>query len=247
MIKNKFEQDYKALLNRVINDGVDTTNRAGIDTTSLFGQQLTIDLSEGMPILTGKMIMFDKAKAEFEWMISGDDSDKHLIDNNVKWWKPWTENNKILKSYPHQLRKYNGNFDQLDYAIKEIKKGSRRAYVTMWNPSDLNEQKLPCCYTGFNFIRENNNLNLVVHFRSSDVFLGLPYDVLVLSYLLLHVADKTSLEASKLYLNLANAHIYEDHIDESIKITNLSSFPLVKLENVNNYKSHNFIKTKLII
>ena len=59
-------------------------------------------------------------------------------------------------------------------------------HATLWNPKDLKETKLPPCYTGFTFSHYNGFLNMNMHFRSSDMFLGLPYDICVGALLLHH-------------------------------------------------------------
>ena len=170
MRNNIFEQQYKTILMKALIKGTLTENRTKIKTYKLFNENLNIDLKYGFPIITGKKIFFNKALAEFKWIYEGKTDLKYLNDNNINWWDDFAIKGELGKVYGYQVKKFNGIFDQVDYVIKEIKKNSRRAIITLWNPTELQEQTIPCCYTQFNFVKINNNLNMTMNFRSSDMF-----------------------------------------------------------------------------
>ena len=210
---SKFESDYKKLLKRVLTHGTVTKNRTGINTITSFGEELTIDLAKGFPIVTGKKIFFDKALHEYLWIKDGGTKIKYLNDHGIMWWDSYADSDGSLgNTYGYQLRCFNGEEDQLMKAIQEIKNNSRRAYITMWNPSDLHKQVLPCCYTGITFVRIGYELNLSIDFRSSDIFLGLPYDIIFGALLLSDVAEFCELTVGKLKMNLNNAHLYVNNV-----------------------------------
>lgn len=249
---NKFEQDYKKLLLSVLQYGEESLNRTNVNTIKLFNKTLNIDISKGFPILTAKKIFFKKALAEFKWIYEGKTDLKYLNDNKVYWWDDFAINGNLGKVYGYQIKKYNNQINQIKYCINEIKNNTRRAIITMWNPSDLKEQVLPCCYTQFNFVRINNKLNLSIHFRSSDLFLGLPYDIIIGALFLITIANECNLTPKMLGLNLADAHIYINHIKQiNLYIDNkIHQLPQLKGNYNNyilqNYKSENYIKTELI-
>ena len=210
---SKFESDYKKLLRRVLTHGTMTKNRTGVNTITSFGEELTIDLSKGFPIVTGKKIFFDKALHEYLWIKDGGTTIKYLNEHGITWWNSYADSfGSLGKTYGYQLRSFNGDKDQLMDAIQEIRGNSRRAHITMWNPSELNETALPCCYTGITFVRIGNELNLNIDFRSSDIFLGLPYDIIFGALLLHDTADFCDLIVGKLKMNLNNAHIYINNV-----------------------------------
>lgn len=250
---SNFEKLYKNLLIKVLQRGEECKNRTSINTIKLFNQVLNIDVTEGFPILTSKKIFFKKALAEFKWMYEGRTDLQYLKNNKINWWDDFAENNSLGKVYGHQIKKYNDSIDQIKYCIDEINKNSRRAIITLWNPSDLNNQALPCCYTQMNFVKTNNKLNLAIHFRSSDLFLGLPYDIIIGALFLYTIAKECNLTPKTLGLNLADAHIYKNHI-EQINIYNknkIYALPTLK-GNYNNYYLDNymcnkFIKTPLVL
>ena len=230
-MNSNFEQDYKDIIRDIISYGTKDRNRTGVDTLVL--PNLSITFSSGydqlVPLITGKKVFYSKALAEFEWIYQGMTNVDYLNKHNIKWWNEYAdENGELGKTYGYQLRKYNGYFDQLRYVEKEIIKGSRRAHATFWNPAELEETALPCCYTGVTFVLTNDSkiLNASIQFRSSDVFLGLPYDFIFGYRLLKEVANSTNKVVGSITYNLANAHIYENHIEQCAKYLSLSHYNL---------------------
>ncbi len=248
-----FETEYKNLLLQCLSNNALTTNRTNVKTYKLFNKSINIDLTKGFPVLTSKKIFFEKALAEFRWMFKGRTDLKYLQDNNIKWWNDFANDNRELgKVYGHQIRNFGYEVDQIKYVINEINNNSRRAIITLWNPCDLQDQALPCCFTQFNFVRISNKLNMTMAFRSSDLFLGLPYDIIVGALFLITISNKCNLMANTLGLNLADAHIYETHINQVKKYCNnkMHKLPMLKGDYNNyilkNYISENFIKADLI-
>tara|TARA_R110002124_G_scaffold34777_3_gene113729 strand:+ start:1188 stop:1952 length:765 start_codon:yes stop_codon:yes gene_type:complete len=251
-MSSTFEQEYKLLLQETLFNGELCSNRTDVKTYKQFNKSLNINLQDGFPILTGKKLFFDKALAEFKWIYEGRTDLEFLHKHNIFWWDDFAKNNKLGKVYGYQIKQFNGIFNQIEYVIKEIQNNSRRALITLWNPTDLKDQALPCCYTQFNFVRVNNKLNMTMHFRSSDLFLGLPYDIIVGALFLKTIADKCGLIASTLGLNLADAHIYECHQPQVIEYISAETFDLSVLQgkyedyNLKEYKHNKFIKAELI-
>lgn len=246
-----FERDYKQLLERCLIQGELCENRTDVKTYKLFNQSFNIDISENFPIVTAKKVNFKHALTEFMWMMSGDTSLKYLNDNGIKWWDGFAKDGQLGKVYGYQIRKFNGVFDQIEYAKKEILNNSRRAIITLWNPTDLEDQALPCCFTGFNFVRQGDKLNMAMDFRSSDMFLGLPYDIQVGALLLATMAKKTGLKPNLLGINLKDAHIYETHRKQVIEYCKRPNYilPVLTIDKgyeLSEYKHGSFIKAELI-
>jgi thymidylate synthase len=249
---SSFEKKYKKILLQCLTEGEECNNRTGINTFKLFNKSFNINLNKGFPIVTGKKIFFDKALAEFRWMFEGRTDISYLNKRNVKWWNDYTSTDDLGKVYGHQIRNYNDNIDQIEYATTEIKNNSRRAIINLWNPSDLQEQALPCCFTQFNFVRVNNKLNMSMNFRSSDLFLGLPYDIIVGALFLTTMAEQTNLLPNYLGINLIDAHIYKPHIKQTLQYckNKIHKLPILqgKYESYSllNYNCNNYIKAELI-
>ena len=254
MVDNScFELEYKQLLMRCLIKGDLCNNRTEEKTYKLFNQTFNISLNKGFPIVTGKKIFFNKALAEFKWIYEGRTDLKYLQDNNINWWDNFAINNKLGKIYGYQIRNFNGSFDQVKYVINEINNNSRRAIITLWNPVELKEQALPCCYTQLNFVRVGRHLNMSINFRSSDLFLGLPYDIIFAALFLHTIANECKLIPYELGVNIADAHVYQCHKDNVKEYYTSINYNLPKLlgdyntYKLDNYKHSKFIKSKLII
>lgn len=218
---NEFESDYKNLVAEILIENEIIENRTGVRTLVDFNKHLTIDTRLGIPILTGRKIFFDKAYHEYRWIRDGLSTTKYLKDNDIHWWDAWAdENGNLGKTYGYQLRNFNGEVDQLEHVHWELKQNSRRAHATFWNPSELNETKLPPCYTGITFMRVGHKLNMSMQLRSSDVMVGLPYDILVAYFFLIEVAEFNDLRPNKLGIQITNAHIYENHLQQANEYLN---------------------------
>lgn len=250
-MNNIFETNYKMLLELILLKGTSEKNRTSVDCLTLFGQQLNIDMSKNLlPIVTGKQIFYNKAYHEFIWFIEGLTTTHYLNQNKIHWWDEYADQyGNLGKTYGYQLRSYNGEFDQLDYVCRELKQKSRRAHITLWNPTELNQTALPCCYTGFTFVVDNEGkrLNMTMQFRSSDAFLGLPYDIIVGALFMKRIAEFSELEIGQMTMSLDNVHIYKNHTRQVIKYINMPIYNLPYFTGTENisYKCGPYIKAKL--
>ena len=134
--------------------------------------------------------------------------------------------------------------DQLQNVIDGIKAvktnpsdpRGRRLIVNSWNPIDLDKMCLPPCHYCFQFSVENDTLNLSVNMRSSDLFLGLPWNMnyALLNYMIAHL---TELQPGKLVFNLSDAHIYVNCIEQVKEQLTRNIRTLPKLEITRKHNS----------
>ena len=91
-----------------------------------------------------------------------------------------------------------------------------------------------------------------MNFRSSDLFLGLPYDIIVGSLFLITMAEQTNLLPNYLGINLIDAHIYKPHIEQTLQYCKNKTHKLPVLQgkyesySLLNYNCNNYIKADLI-
>ena len=130
----------------------------------------------------------------------------------ITWWDHWAVDDAIPFSYGHNVKSFNGTTDQIAQVHSELINGGRRGVLTFWNPSELSKTPLPPCYTSMTFVRVGHSLNMDFAIRSSDVAVGLPYDMIIGALFLIEMAQHTNLVPKYLKVNLANAHIYENCI-----------------------------------
>lgn len=88
-MKKHHDEIYLELMEKVLSEGVEKTDRTGTGTKSIFGTQMRFDLKETFPLLTSKKIPFRAVAHELLWFISGDTNIKYLVDNGVSIWNEW--------------------------------------------------------------------------------------------------------------------------------------------------------------
>ena len=264
------EYQYLKLLARILKDGKTKQSRGICPIKSVFGAQLRFDLRYGFPLLTTKKTAFKSLTHEMLWFISGSDNIKYLNDNKVHIWDGFADDKGDLgRVYGVQWRKWqapNGKIvDQLQWAIDEINNhpNSKAILVSAWNPGELSEMRLPPCHTMFQFDVIKGKLYMQLYQRSSDVFLGLPFNIAQYTELLLMVAKVTGLEAREFVVSIGDAHLYTNQIDAAKEQLQRKPYQFPKLQlngdqrtiddfkfsdfELLNYKHHDQIKAPVVI
>jgi thymidylate synthase len=83
---NNLDARYQALLEDIINCGVEKKDRTGTGTLSVFGRQIRHKMSEGFPLLTTKKMAWKTMVVELLWFLRGDTNIKFLVDNGCHIW-----------------------------------------------------------------------------------------------------------------------------------------------------------------
>ena len=239
------EEQYINLLKDVMEHGEESQGRNAI-TKSLFAQHLKFDLRDGFPLLTTKKVPFKSIVEELLMFLRGQTNTQVLRDKNIHIWdgntnKQFQDSNNLSHldewdmgwMYGKAFRDYDG-VDQLMYCINTIKTDpkSRRIVMTSFNPAKVKEGVLwPCHSMVLQFYVSNDgHLDLFCVNRSSDLFLGLPFNIASSALLLTIVAHLTNLKPRYFNLSLGDCHIYSNHYTQVEKQINRILFTFPKLE-----------------
>ncbi len=214
-------KQYLELLNHILKDGTDKSDRTGTGTRSTFGYQMRFDLAEGFPLLTTKKLHLKSIIHELLWFLKGDTNVRYLQENGVRIWNEWAdENGDLGHVYGYQWRSWpdynNGSIDQIAEVQDTIRHNpdSRRIIVSAWNVADIKNMKLPPCHALFQFYVANGRLSLQLYQRSADCFLGVPFNIA--SYaLLLMMAQSADLKPGEFIHTLGDAHLYLNHLEQA--------------------------------
>lgn len=83
---NKLDTDYQALLQDILENGVEKSDRTGTGTISVFGRQIRHNMQAGFPLLTTKRMAVKTCMTELKWFLKGDTNIKYLVDNKCNIW-----------------------------------------------------------------------------------------------------------------------------------------------------------------
>src|SRR5215216_3758594 len=206
---------YHNLLTRILDEGVEKTDRTGTGTLSVFGHQMRFDLTQGFPLVTTKKVHTRSVFAELLWFLRGDTNVKWLQDRGVTIWDEWAdENGDLGPVYGYQWRSWPAPDGRHVDGLRRDP-DSRRHIVSAWNVADIPDMALAPCHTMFQFYVAEGRLSCQLYQRSADVFLGVPFNIASYALLTLMIAQVTGLKPGEFVHTLGDAHIYSNHIEQA--------------------------------
>ncbi|MBR2543256.1 thymidylate synthase [Candidatus Saccharibacteria bacterium] len=208
-------------------------------TIRLPHQVLQFDLEEEFPILVSKQVGFKTAVLEILWIYQVASNDvRWLRKRNVKIWNEWEISetgeyqgrniNEIFKknhpeepttNFAHTIGTAYGwivnRYNLIGNLIETLKQnpGNRRMVLSLWQNEWLETAALPSCVWNSQWNLIDGRLNVLVTSRSSDVPLGLPFNVVQYSVLCHLIARSIGAKPGQLTFITNDAHIYENQID----------------------------------
>lgn len=229
-------QQYHDLLKRIKNEGIDKSDRTGVGTRSVFGDQRRYNLGEGFPAVTTKRLHFKSIVHELLWFLTGDTNIKYLNERGVTIWDEWADKNGNLGPvYGKQWRSWETadgrTVDQIKGVVEQIKinPDSRRLIVSAWNPGDVDKMALPPCHLLFQFYVADGKLSCQMYQRSADTFLGVPFNIASYALLTHMIARVTGLDVGEFVHTIGDAHIYRNHFTQVDTQLSREPRPLPKL------------------
>lgn len=226
-------QQYLQLLQHILDNGAEKTDRTGTGTKSVFGYQMRFDLQKGFPLVTTKKVHLKSIIYELLWFLKGETNTRYLKEHGVSIWDEWAdENGELGPVYGKQWRSWEGKdgkvIDQVSDLINQIKKNpdSRRLIINAWNVADLPKMALMPCHTMFQFYVANGRLSCQLYQRSADVFLGVPFNIASYALLTLMVAQVCDLQPGEFIHTFGDVHIYNNHMEQVNLQLSRTPYPL---------------------
>jgi len=227
----KFSNDYTSLILNVLDSDIEMNNRTGVQTKVIDQPTVvSINLNDRILPTVGTRKTFPKsAAAEVAWFIKGD-QDISFIKKYAPMWDKFSETipsvngnfEGVVAAYGHRWRNHFGR-DQLKDAIAALKKdpSNRRIYISAWDSStdgllDTESKNVPCP-VGYTLSIVKGKLNSAIMLRSSDLFVGLPYDIMGHALLMNAISHSLNVELGTLHATLAHPHLYECHFDMALE------------------------------
>ncbi|WP_046060264.1 thymidylate synthase [Paracidovorax citrulli] len=227
-------KQYLELLEDILQNGEVKADRTGTGTTSVFGRQIRHNLANGFPLLTTKKLHFKSIANELIWFLSGNTNIAWLNEHGVSIWDEWaTPEGELGPVYGKQWTawptKDGGTINQIDYVVNTLKTNpnSRRILFHGWNPEYLPDESkspvqnaenglmaLPPCHLLYQFYVANGKLSSQLYIRSSDSFLGLPYNIASLALLTHMLAQQCDLIPHEIVVSIGDLHAYANHMEQ---------------------------------
>ena len=191
-----------------------------------------------IPYVPARKFKIQYMIAEALWYLSGDNKTE-WIANYAPFWRDISDDGvtansaygaRIFKTHPRIAQ---GTLNQWEYIKDELRRDpdSRRAFLHIRTPSDsiIGSKDVPCTI-GLQFFIRDGKLDLIVNMRSSDLVLGISYDVPAFTLL----QELMAIELNVLigtYIHVSNSlHVYEKHfgmLDEILDKRNVAESQLI--------------------
>ena len=192
------------------------------------------DLQKEFPITTLRYTNFRAALDEILWIWQKKSNDIHQLNSHI--WDAWAdENGTIGKAYGYQLGVKHiykeGEFDQVDRILYDLKfnPSSRRIMSNIFVHADLHEMALyPCAYS-MTFNVADGKLNAILNQRSQDFLTANNWNVVQYALLVHMFAQVSGLEVGEFVHVIADAHIYDRHVDMIKEVIAKEPLPAPKL------------------
>ena len=209
-------------------------------TIKRFGVTNRYDLREEFPAITLRRTALKSAMDEVLWIYQRKSNDIHDLHSHI--WDQWAdETGSIGKAYGYQIAQVShypeGDFDQMDRVLYDLRHTpfSRRIMTSTYTFADLHEMNLyPCAYgVTYNVTHDPQSdrlvLNMVLMQRSQDVLAANNWNVCQYAILLMMGAQSVGMVAGELLHVIADAHIYDRHVDVVRELISRPQHPAPKV------------------
>ncbi len=215
-------RNYLDLMQHVLSNGTQKSDRTGTGTLSVFGAQLRFDLNAGFPLLTTKKVHLKSILHELLWFLKGETNTQYLKEHGVSIWDEWASANGDLGPvYGYQWRSWPApdgrHIDQISQVLEQIRKNpdSRRMIVSAWNVADLDKMALMPCHAFFQFYVAAGRLSCQLYQRSADIFLGVPFNIASYAALTMMIAQVSGLKLGDFVHTFGDTHLYMNHLEQA--------------------------------
>lgn len=202
-------------------------------TIKRFGIVNRYDLQEEFPALTLRPTAIKSAVDEILWIWQRKSNNINDLKPHI--WDEWADSDgSIGKAYGYQMGvKYKfpqGEMDQVDNVLWNLKNTpySRRIMTNIFNFQDLHEMNLEPCAYSMTFNVTGNKLNAILNQRSQDILAANNWNVVQYSVLVHMFAQVSGLVPGELVHVIADAHIYDRHIDIVKELIERPQYPAPK-------------------
>lgn len=173
-----------------------------------------VDMCRPVLMIPERKLSYQFMAAEAYWILTGDDTVAGIVPFNERIAQFSDDGVRFFGAYGPKVTA------QLPYVVAKLEEDpfSRQAGLTIWRESPPATRDVPCTVAMF-FTLRRQELHASVYMRSSDAWLGLPYDVFNFSMVAHHVcgllnntrASRETIKPGVLTVVAANSHLYSEN------------------------------------
>lgn len=232
------EAGYLALLEDILEFGVDIPDRTGVGCRALFDATLVFD--EGVSTLSTVRSTPLRFSFEEMWMfLRGETNTKILEEKGIYFWQPQTsrkfldsrglfyyEEGDLVRAYSSQWREFGAaagmrSVDQLKKLLTTMENDrySRRMVVSLWNPAEEHLMPLTPCWWASQYVvlpdkeTGEDTLHVKLTNRSLDALFGCMFAIQQYSLLQICLCKMFGFKLGKISASLSHVHLYQDQIE----------------------------------
>ncbi len=237
---NTTNMNWQGLLHLVTTHGHETSPR-GQKTKELLGVKTMIDMTQPVITIAERRLGYRFMAAEAAWIMSG--------DNRVETISPYS---KAIKNFSDDGLLFFGAYgprirDQLGHVLQALTSDSdsRQAVITIWRSNPRASKDIPCTVS-CQFMIRGGKLHCFMNMRSSDVWLGVPYDWFNFSMLsygvcLLLRQKGVNVTPGTLHFYAASQHLYETNYEGAEKCQDGAILGDIKPLNMDDFPSYDHL------
>ena len=207
------DKEYAKLLKEINREGVRKNNRTGVVTKSLFGKSISFDVSKyDIPVIHSRRINVSACKAEAEWFYKGVSLLEPLEKAGCNFYKNQflsdEHGRRTVGNYVGYMLRQGPLGDQIAQVESKLRfpERSRRMVLSLHN--DEAYTIMPSCITSVILSEGSVGIEALITYRSCDILVGLPNDILSMYFLVSKICEGSGLELTRMHISMADAHYY---------------------------------------
>lgn len=210
---NPINSTWTNLLRHILHIGAPVWPR-GEETRELLGIESTFSLRNPVLTVLDRKLNYRFMAAEALWILRGSNRVSELTPYIKGYGKYAQDGRHVQWAYGPKVT------EQLCYVVETLiaDPQSRQAVLSIWRENP--RYTPPCTMTMQFLIRDHSGFNCITNMRSSDTWMGYPYDAFTFSmiaiYVLLLLKDKSprlfsTIPLGWMHINAGSQHLYRQH------------------------------------
>lgn len=206
-------------------DSASTASPRGYKIKEILNNQTEVDMTYPIVMVEERKLGYRFMTREAWWIMDGRNSVETIKDYS-----------KAIKNFSNDGYHFDGAYgprvvDQIRYIVDTLAndRDSRQAVLTIWRPNPRDSKDIPCTVS-IQWLIRNNTIYCIDNMRSSDIWLGWPYDIfnftMLTGYVMLLLRERgiDNLKLGSIFLNAGSQHLYDSNIEAAQKINNISFY-----------------------